>query len=142
MPEIIPGVSRALYYDRNPKTIVDEYSQEGLGVSALITPSSYTVPAGRKGFIEMMRVRQRRVTVAAPAGRAYMRIRLTKSGAAAVTILESCLTSNVVDAETVRDVGTSIAMLAGDLIDIQFGDTSTGGTIDKSAAWVLHEFDA
>ena len=75
-------------------------------------------------------------------GRVQADIRIQPSGGSVIVVsLAQILTNNVGDSDRM-DVGQSMVLLAGDIIEGWTVDNSTGGTVNYLLAVKLLEFDA
>lgn len=131
------AVARPMYWDRAPSQVSIGYYNT-IAPAAYTTRWTYTVPAGRKAFIDSGSINVNRVTVAAPVGVA----RATIETPASSIILAVFATSNIAGDIQRASVGGSLLILAGTAIVGTTEDTSTGGTM--LFAMFAHgvEFDA
>jgi hypothetical protein len=136
------GASRPQYYDRTATPTMDQFGTSGAAPHASTVRWTYTVPSGKKAYLEWVNAWLRRVTAAAPVGRATSVINYTPSGGAAGSIVIARHINNAVDAVD-RDGGSVGAFLgAGDVVNASTEDLSTGGTVDYLVVSKRAEFDA
>jgi len=137
-----PGGPRLEWYDRNPSTQLLWYGGAGIAPHGLIARATYTVPTGKKAFLEYGIVVAIRATAPTTAGRVTTQITITPSGGSAAGFLVIRWTSAVLDYHESMNVGNAGALAAGDMIQVMTADLSTGGTLDYSAGVKLTEFSA
>lgn len=130
------------WFDRNPLNIQRGY-QNTLGPAGTATRWEYTVPVGRKAFVESIVCLLIRITAAAPVGRANCGITLTPAGQA---LFYDCAVSELLDnnvgAQSSVILGQSLILFQGDLLTGWTADTSTNGTIYYRIIAKITEFDA
>jgi hypothetical protein len=136
------AVARPIYYDRNGTSGVKAYQAYGLAPHAEVERWSYTVPVGKKAYVEMFQVGVKRDTVATVVSRYWAEMFFYPSGSGATKILEASLQSNVADTQLNFIVGGSMLMFAGDQLAGWTGDASTGGTITVQVSAKYSQFDA
>ena len=131
------AVARPMYWDRNPATMSLGY-YDTVGPAANTVRATYTVPAGRKCFVDSGSINVNRATIAAPASS----VRLTLATPSLNNILILFTYSNVVGFVDRASVGGSLLILPGAVIEATSEDLSTGGTC--LLAMFAHgvEFDA
>ncbi len=132
---------RAAYYDRAPLSVASGGSSIG-GPHALTTVATYTVPTGRKAIVEGMCTTQHRTTAAAPIGIWFTEIQIRNAG----------LTMNyqqrvqgiknaIADSDSIS-AGYQLIMQAGEILNCNTSDASTGGTTNQFTSFKVTEFDA
>lgn len=130
---------RPAWYDRAPAIAFNVYE-------AVIAPAgstvrfTYTVPTAKKAYCEQGTVWLRRVTVAAPVGRADCRFVYTPSGGGANALVMAVIYGNVADAADRDALSSAFIMLAGDVMQFYTSDASTGGTVDFFGSLKATEF--
>lgn len=134
--------SRPDWYDRNPVARANSFASVGIAPHADVVRWTYTVPTGKKFNLQMFASLVQRATAAAPVGTAYNILRYTPSGGAVGGLIEAVNTSNTVGAGTSMAGGSAMIMLAGDVIDCDTADASTGGTQAYLGSMQGLEFDA
>lgn len=135
------GLARPAYYDRNAVPKVLSYAQGAIAPHVQTQRWTYTVPAGKKAFIEEIFAQVRRESVAAPAVRIDVQITYAPvSGSNMFIGLPIIYTNNVGDQETEFPPQLGL-LVAGDLIHGDTEDTSTGGTAAYVVAMKFIEFD-
>ena len=137
-----PGGPRLEWYDRNPQPALYRYQVFDAAPHALVQRWSYTVPSGKKAFIEMAGAYVVRVTVATTAGLVYDRVQYQVSGGSAFSILWALLYTNTIGDKDRADVGHSLILNAGDAIFGWTGDASENGTVTHQILAKVTEFDA
>jgi len=83
-----------------------------------------------------------RVSAATTAGIVQDTWFLTKSGGTGVMVLRARMRKNSVADQDSVNLGTTLLLLAGDIIELLTYDDSTGGTVDHQGAIKITEFDA
>lgn len=137
-----PIISRPAWHDRNPAHIQLQWFNNNQAPHTATQRWTYTVPAGKKAFVEAALVYIRRSAAATTAARVQLTIGVTPSGGLdRVLLLAQILTNNIGDYDR-ADLGQSITLLPGDLIDADSVDDSTGGTINYNTVAKITEFDA
>lgn len=126
------------YYDRNPLTVGIAYDAGAVAPHSQTQRAIYTVPASRKAKVSSSFCHIMRVTAAAPAS--YTDIRI-KDGSGRLTNFCKLRSNGVGDKDSMFK-GNEIELLAGQTIEIDTEDYSTGGTVDYLASIFLTEFDA
>lgn len=133
------------YYDqnRNP-TKIDKDGNHTPGAAALAdtTQWTYTVPTGKKAFWELSYCRVINTTTIAVNGTVIARIEFTKSGGAAIRLLEAILIAGETGnrSQTVGQVGL---LQAGDALAavVNSGNSQAGTNVELRTAALLTEFD-
>lgn len=138
------GSSRARpnYYDRNPEGVLPDFAGSA-SPHALTTRDTYTVPAGRKAYLEYIGLMVRRATAATTPLRF----------AAIITFFDTVLNkarnldevwslTNTVGSGDRDSVASSIHLTTGDIITLQTIDESTGGVVTYNLITKLTEYDA
>jgi hypothetical protein len=135
-------IGRPAWYDRNPTHKLLSWGQLNVAPHGETVRWTYTVPAGKKAFVESVFAYLRRSAAATTVGRAAVVIWITPSGGSAAILIDvEILTNNVGDSDR-QGVGQSLILLPGDTIEARTVDISTGGTVNYSAAAKITEFDA
>jgi hypothetical protein len=137
-----PIIGRPAWYDRNAITRINGWQSNNTAPHSRTSRFSFTVPAGKKAFVEYASIYARRSTAASTAGLVQATIEITPSGGGIAVIAEAqLLTNNVGDADRM-DVGQGITLNAGDKIEGYTVDASTGGAVNLLVACKITEFDA
>lgn len=136
----LPGQARANALDRNPTDVNQNYSNT-LAPHVTTTRWTYTVPAGRKCLVELVNSRIMRITAAAPAGYADVAISLGNV-LAYLALAELNSGDNAIGVRESKYITAQALLLAGDVLQAQTADGSTGGTIGYLASFKGTEFDA
>ena len=133
---------RPFWYDRDPTPVTRVYDAV-TGPHGAIQRWIYTVPAGRKAFVESLTANVTRVTVAAPADISTAYITFAETDVAPPEVmLRSATYGNLVDDKDRMATGHSMILLEGNTIRGQTADLSTGGTCYFHVAAKITEFDA
>lgn len=132
---------RAQYYDRNPTNVIKSLRTAALAPHTTTQRWSYTVPAARKAYIGGAQSSVDRVTAAAPAALSFNTIQVTPNGGSLTDWLDALIEGNNVDSRA--DIASSGGFMgAGDVIQSEDFDNSTGGTIQYFGSAMITEFDA
>ena len=131
--------ARGAYYDRNPLEVLTlGYQINGLAPAALTQRATYTVPTGRKAFVNDLSADINRATAAGASGKISAIIhRSTASGQWRLSLF-----NNVVGASATKASGVNRTLLAAAVIVINTEDLSTTGTVDFDIFAYITEFDA
>jgi len=128
---------RPFWYDRNPKSKDYDYSGVGVDPHPATTHVTYTVPTGRKFFLENALAIIIRTEAATVSG--SVRARVIARGRRIVT---ARMQKNAVGDSAQMNVGRSVILREGESIKLETADYSTGGKIDYLLAFHGIEFDA
>ena len=132
-----PGGPRLEWYDRNPVGKEFLYQAPTVAPHALVQRFLYTVPTGKKFFLESGLALAIRDAAAGPADlvTAYLFARDYRC-------LAAVLLTNAVGDRAQMNQGRSVIMVDGDRLQGMTGDVSTGGTINYMVSAHGIEFDA
>jgi len=138
-----PGkyVARPAWYDRNP-TPINAWYEADTTPHAETERWTYTVPAGKKGFVEFLSLYARRYLVATALLAAFGIIYYRPSGGTERKLTQVYLYDNTLGKETSQVIGQGITMGPGDRIRGTTLDNSTGGGITFFLTMKGTEFDA
>jgi hypothetical protein len=140
--QIPTPIARPQWYDRNPNPVTKQSYKGGQTPHAVTKRWDYTVPNGKKAFVEYMFIRIIRRTAASAVGIVEAYISVVGAGADSGRIFEASLqTNNVGDKECVI-VGQSMILVEGDELVAYDLDSSTDGTLDFIEIAKITEFDA
>lgn len=137
-----PGGPRLEWYDRNPQHQLNSYVFLQVAPHATTTRWSYTVPSGKKAFIEFITCMVHKSIVSTSADNAVAQIRITPSGGSATIILITLIRTSAVGSRDRGDIGQGPILLAGDLIEAQTYDINADGNVDYAVVSKITEFDA
>jgi len=137
-----PITGRPAWYDRNPTTIRKYYNVNAQAPHSDTQQWTYTVPAGRKTFIEYIQAKVRRATAATTAGRPRCTISYAPGGSGLDIFMRAAINSNNVGDCDHIILGQNMVLLPGDIVTGFTGDDSTGGTADYNLNMKIIEFDA
>jgi hypothetical protein len=135
VPVIVINTSTNVY--PNPKKIVLQDAQYGVGPMVDTPVWSYTAPARRNLLIEEIQVDVERVTVAGVAGIAQIYVEYNKN-----PLIRAHVSINLTGIEEPLMIGSSIVVFAGDTIECHTVDNSTGGTCNYVSNMIGTEYDA
>jgi len=128
---------RAEWYDRNPNMTYQYYHGTGVAPHSVVARWSYTVPTGKKAFIESLLIMIQRTAVATSAGRFRGDIAATYPA-----FMKVYNYGNVVGSGESRNQGYTGCLPSGFAVSAITEDLSTGGTVDYWLDMVFCEFDA
>ena len=137
-----PGGPRLEWYDRNPQHKLLKYFVMNVAPHTITERWAYTVPAGKKAFVELMTIFIYRGAAATTEGLVYSNINITPFEEAPDTVVLGLMRTNVVGDESRDGIGQSAILIPGDALKGHTMDSSTGGTIDYLVASKVTEFDA
>jgi hypothetical protein len=137
-----PIISRPAWYDRNPIVKCDSWLGTSTAPHAETERWTYTVPAGKKAFLETLSMRMQRSSAASTGGTAVAWVGVYPSGGVPKYLAFCAIVTNTVGDKDSSIVGQAIVMKAGDIIRARTSDLSTGGAIDYFLAYKITEFDA
>jgi len=137
-----PGGPRLEWYDRNPYHRFQSYHGEDVAPHVQTTRWSYTVPYGKKAFVESAFVYVERATAAGTARLAQSQIEIQPFGQSTNYLLLVALRTNTVGDHDHEAMGNGPILLVGDAVGGYTVDTSTGGTVDYTMDAKITEFDA
>ncbi len=128
------------WYDRNPKSIVDHYYLSD-APHALKQRLTYTCPAKKITMIEILNMGMTRYVAADTLGIAQSYVKFTPKGESGKSPLFLNLIKNVVGDSKTVEIGTTLTMYAGDLLEIWSIDLNTGGRIINTGGYKGTQFD-
>src|SRR5574341_10171 len=123
--------------DRNSIARVQNYDATAVAPHGLTTRWTYTVPTGKKAAVRSLWVAFIRQAVAAPAGEVWAII-----GSGAGEPIWLFQNDNTAGATKSAAIGNAFELVAGETINGQTADASTGGNHRYSITAYLLEFDA
>ena len=133
---------RPFWYDRYPSSPVESYIKFNVAPHGLTSRWTYTVPPGRRAFIEILAVKVLRQTVADTVGIARADILIHITGVPTPRILSAFICTNVAGDTDRGEVGHSVILNAGEWIKGETSDSSIGGTCAYLLTLKVTEFDA
>jgi len=133
---------RAMYYDRNPTVIFKWWASNDVAPHALTDRWSYTVPTGKKAFLESVLLQVLRTATATTPLRPRSGISYQPYGQAMEFMFLAYLRANTLYDRDKVVVGWAGVMAVGDLIIGRTWDDSTGGTNDYLNYAKIMQFDA
>lgn len=135
-------VARPAPIDRNPINRTLSGSASSAAPHATTIRFSYTVPANRKATCQAARAAVQRNTAATTPGAVQSAIRYQPNAGALFAYLNANVVTNGVNDVSDQSLPSMGDMLAGDYIDGEDADGSTGGTTSPSQAIKIFEYDA
>jgi len=132
-----PGGPRLEWYDRNPQSITFTFYAEDTAPHSTTIRWSYTVPTGKKFYVENAMAFQLRGVAATTLGRSYVRV-----VARDVSVLHAQMERNEVGDSVHLNVGRGCLVQAGEEVRGITMDEGEGGTIDMGASMHGVEFNA
>lgn len=143
--DVSVSVKGSEYYDttRDPETIWQHFVGFNTGPHATTPRWDYTVPLKHLAYLEMCHLNLIRRTAAGTAGLAFMNLQYSPNQQkdAAPLLLVDVPSNTVGDRDSVN-LGHSLLLFAGDVINLTTTDLSTGGTFDIVGTAKFTEFDA
>lgn len=138
-----PSSSRPEFYDRNSLHVNDDFAANNLAPHSETVRDSYTVPSGKKMFLEAVYVYIFIADAASIPGTKFTAISITPNGETRYTLYRALL-SDSENAGGNKDqwtVGGSAMLFPGDAVEIRTLDSGTDGQLDVVASWKGTEFD-
>jgi len=133
-----PGVvARPAWYDRSPSLQLKRFYGVDVAPHSATQRWTYTVPAGKKAFLEAINLKLIRKTAASTVGVAYASIVLNT-----YSVFEARVVTNNVGDKDAVSVGQALTLNPGDTLEGYTYDGSTGGTFDYQTIVKITEFDA
>ncbi len=131
---------RPNYYDRTPLAI-NQTAANGVGPHAFTTRYTYTVPTGRKAWIEAQIAEVDRLTAATTAARVEADVEVVTAGPT-TDFLYCMFNNNVVGTLDKIVMGQAGMLIAGGQLIGADEDLSTAGTVNFGETSRATEFDA
>ena len=140
--QAVSSFARTNWYDRNPLTVVKTFGTPlgGIAPHAVTERWVYTVPTGRKAYVESASVISMRDAAAAPAGAVTDYIVYNTAPSTQLALIQYL--NNTVGHSMSMGIGQSVTMLEGDTLKGYTTDASTGGTCTHFINAKLTEFAA
>jgi hypothetical protein len=135
------AVARPAYYDRAAITKNLAYGAANVAPHANTTRFTYTVPAGRKMFVESACVASFRDTAAAVVGQQFMNV-VMYDGTTYCNLIANYYYTTALGAVQNQILGNSATVYAGHQVIGATWDFSTGGTQDLRLSVKGSEYDA
>jgi len=135
------AVARPEWYDRNPIHRLYGYSGN-LAPHSVTTRWTYTVPAGKKAFLELAAVHHIKTAAATTVVNSYSSILITPSGGSLTELIAAQIYTNAVGDKDRAETGHAAVLLAGDIIQFNTYNGDTGGTVWHRGVAKITEFDA
>ncbi len=135
-------LARGFYYDRAAANKTLQFFSSAIAPHGLTVRATYTVPTGKKAYVDHYMLQHIRTTAQAALSFADTYLRYTPSGGA-LTYIGHTFIFNLSVGATDRIVGSGTGFMAtGDVIDIATSDSGATGSIDYYMAVKIFEFDA
>ena len=129
------------WYDRNPKSKVDEYGNT-LGPHAYTARVTYVCPENKIAMVEILQCFATRFLAADSVNKVQCDWRLKPSGGSQKLILKALFHNNTVGANDDKSIGGNFMIFAGDELKAYTQDAGTGGLIAYHMSYKITEFDA
>ena len=141
-PFEMPSFSRPAWYDRNPKSVGQDYDASVAG-HASATRITYTVPEDRKCIVECLSINAARDGAAAGDNWVNVRWRHTPYGEAAIMIQTMNMFGNIIGDILHWTLGGTLTLFPGDIIWMTTSDlANAGGSVAYECGFKGTEFDA
>jgi len=137
-----PIISRPEWFDRNPVHRYNYYFGLSQSPHSDTNRFTYTVPAGKKAFIELLTVFLIRDGAPTTAGWSRATLYLQPSGGTLQRCLIASIYSASLGASDHAELGQNCLLYPGDVVTGETGDGSTGGSVTYVVAAKITEFDA
>jgi len=137
-----PIIARPEWFDRNPVHRFQYYFNNIVAPHADTDRWTYSVPAGKKAFMELLTCALIRDAAATTAGWARATIYIQPSGGTMQRALWASLYSITQGDKDHAEIGSGPLLYAGDAVKGQTGDGSTGGSVTYLVTAKITEFDA
>jgi len=131
------GQTRPDPWDRNPRDANKNFGGTGIAPHGTTARWTYTVPVNKKALVSSLFIKVKRRAAAGPASYPAITINLDGNLYLGVGIFE-----NTVSAKEEASMYGQLYMTAGQVIEMNTSDGSTGGTVDYEGYSVITEFDA
>jgi len=135
-------LARPAWYDRNSVSKKGGYDGVNLSPHSAIQRFSYTIPAGKKAFLEAAVIDHLRVTAATTLDKSAAYFGVTPSGGTFGTVCRIKMLNNTVGAIYSANIGQGVLIYEGDAVVGYTVDGGTGGTCDYGMFYKISEFDA
>ena len=135
------AVARPQYYDRNATTKNLAYGAAAIAPHLNTTRFTYTVPSGRKCFVESLSVSSYRDSAATVAGQQLLNI-VVYDGVTYCNLISLYYATTTVGAVQTQILGNNATVYAGHVILGATWDLGTGGTQDLRLSAKGSEYDA
>ena len=135
------AVARPAYYDRNATSKNLVYGSAAIAPHANTTRFTYTVPSGRKCFVESLNVASFRETAATVVGQQFLNI-VVYDGTTYCNLIALYYYTTAVGSVQTQILGNNATVYAGQQILGATWDLSTGGTQDLRLSAKGSEYDA
>lgn len=135
------NVTRPEWYDRTPSVSLLSFNMS-LAPHANTQRLSYTVPSGRKAYLEFLYLSLFRTAAAAPAGVVFLTFDYTPNGGLLTNLAVIDYGGNAVGDRVAEMVGSTFTMLVGDQLALFTSDSGTGGSVIYRLGVKITEFDA
>jgi len=129
------------WYDRNPVNVVKTWYMFEQAPHALAERWEYEVPTGKMAYVEVLQTKVVRTKAASSASYAGCWIKYTPNGESFSNFLESFIITNTVGDKDEKTLGQSMLIFAGDKLEGETYDLSTGGECYLLVNAKITEFD-
>lgn len=138
----VQQVARPYYFDRNQKTQSQVYNVQAVAPHGQTTRFTYTVPVGRKAYIETGLCYIRRAVAATAALFAEGAITQVVDQGGGTYLASARLVSNVIDRDMQMTANGAGLLNPGNSVSGISSDGSNGGSVDYFLSLKVTEFDA
>jgi hypothetical protein len=135
-------IARPEWWDRNPITNSIQYVATGVAPHGATQRASYTVPAGKKAYVDMVLLTVRRDLAAGAAALAAAYATYTPSGGTETRLFQQGDFQNTVNAGQQATITQFGFLGVGDAVKLYTLDASTGGTYTYLIGAKITEYDA
>lgn len=142
--DITVSVRGSEWFDRNPKSISDEYDDD-VNPHAETERLTYTVPSDRIALIEVLSINITQTVAATAGGFANARWYVTPNGESETrffTVTLANLTAVITGRTVSKTIGSTIPLFDGDKFVLKTSMFGTAGTMAVECGYKLTEFDA
>jgi hypothetical protein len=137
---LYPAGTKREWVDRNPLITTQYYTVVGLGPHTLTNRGQYTVPTGRRAFVDNIFLYLHRNNVATTADVAYAGA-VTYDNFQIVDIARAAQNQNVRGVVTTYNLNIALYLSAMQYVRMYTLDNSTGGSYDYYISLHIVEFD-
>jgi len=130
------------WFDRNARSVVDDYDSGVVGPHALTLRLTYTVPEDTITMVELLNLSVLRTTASTIIGVAGVYVSLTVPDDIERYIAEAEIYSNPVGSNQRISIGATMTLFPGTILNAYTRDTSGDGVTMLTIAYKLTEFDA
>jgi len=130
------------WYDRNPKNVFNFYGVPGVAPHAETERWIYTVPTGKKAFVEVAMLKVLRWTASTLVNWAGASIHYLPAGGVDHPLIDAWLFASALGTMETVILGQSLLMFSGDVLRGLTADSNADGTVYYFLSSKITEFDA